>query len=311
MEYVITTDQLTRVFGNFTAVDQLTMQIKAGEIYGFLGPNGAGKSTAIRMLCGILEPTSGTGTVLGYDLVRETEQIKQRIGYMSQKFSLYEDLTVWENLYFYAQLYHVPRREIKSRVREMVAMAGLEGSENRLTAHLSGGWRQRLALGCAIISRPRVIFLDEPTSGVSPTSRRRFFDIIRQLSSTGVAVLVTTHFMDEAEYCDNIAFISTGRLMAVDTPDNLKRNVIRGVLVELELPGAMERITEIEQLPYVQECTPFGALLHVLLDGEESLAPLAAYTGAQPKIITPSLEDVFIALAKQDANRPGKDNGKT
>ena len=281
-------------------MDRLTLNIKPGEIYGFLGPNGAGKSTAIRMLCGILEPTSGSGTVLGYNLVRETEEIKKRIGYMSQKFSLYEDLTVEENLNFYAGLYNVPRRELKDRVREMVAMAGLTGRERELTANLSGGWKQRLALGCAIISRPSIVFLDEPTSGVSPISRRMFFNIIQRMAAAGTTVMVTTHFMDEAEYCDKIAFIASGRLMAVDTPDNLKKNVIGGHLVELELPDAMDRINDIERLHYVQECTMHGPLLHVLLESESHRPLLMEFAGTEPRPITPSLEDVFIALARRE-----------
>jgi len=299
VEYAVTTDRLTRVFGNFTAVDKLTLQIKPGEIYGFLGPNGAGKSTAIRMLCGILEPTSGTATVLGYDLARETEKIKRCIGYMSQKFSLYNDLTAAENLQFYAGLYSVSRRERKSRVQEMLNMAGLTEREDELAANLSGGWKQRLALGCAIIARPAIVFLDEPTSGVSPTSRRRFFNIIRRLAGEGTTVMVTTHFMDEAEYCDKIAFISSGRLMAVDTPDNLKQNVLEGCLVELDLPGIMERLESIEQLPYVKECSVHGLLLHVLLEDEAGLGVLEEFTGVPAKPITPSLEDVFIALANK------------
>lgn len=303
MEYAVTTHELTRAFGDFVAVDRLTLAIRPGEIYGFLGPNGAGKSTAIRMLCGILEPTAGTGAVLGYDLLRETEQIKRRIGYMSQKFSLYEDLTVRENLRFYAGLYGVPRREIPDRVREMTVMAGLAGRERELTADLAGGWKQRLALGCAIISRPAIVFLDEPTSGVSPTSRRMFFDIIQGLAAAGTTVMVTTHFMDEAEYCDRIAFISAGRLMAVDTPDNLKRGVIGGDMVELELPDPMERIDDIGGLPYVRECSLHGPLLHVLLEGASRRAALRAHTGARPRPITPSLDDVFIALARRETSR--------
>lgn len=299
MELVVATHNLTKTFGNFTAVDRLTLGIKQGEIYGFLGPNGAGKSTAIRMLCGILEPTSGNGTVLGYDLVRQTEKIKQKIGYMSQKFSLYEDLTVEENLNFYAGMYSVPRRERNTRIREMIHMAHLEGRENELVAHLSSGWKQRLALGCAIISRPSIVFLDEPTSGVSPSSRRMFFKIIQELASQGTTVMVTTHFMDEAERCHKIAFISNGRLMAVDTPENLKKNVIKGCLVELNLPDAVNHIESIEKLPYVRECTLHGPLLHVLLDDKQHIASLAAYTNVEPKLITPSLEDVFIALARQ------------
>ncbi|MCL6635061.1 MAG: ABC transporter ATP-binding protein [Peptococcaceae bacterium] len=299
MEYAVSTRDLTRVFGSFTAVDRLTINIKKGEIYGFLGPNGSGKSTTIRMLCGILEPTAGSGTVLGYDLVREAERIKRKIGYMSQKFSLYEDLTVYENLDFYAGLYGIPRRERKKRIAEMIDMARLTGREKDLAAHLSGGFRQRLALGCAIIARPAILFLDEPTSGISPTSRRSFFKIIQRLAGEGTTVMVTTHFMDEAERCHRIAFISEGRLIADDTPDNLKNKVIEGCLVELELPGAMDRVEEIERLPYVKECSIHGPLLHVLLESESRLEELGRHTGGRTKVIKPSLEDVFISLARR------------
>lgn len=299
MEHVVSTSELTRVFGNFTAVNKLTIDIRQGEIYGFLGPNGSGKSTTIRMLCGILEPTSGTGTVLGYDLAREPEKIKRKIGYMSQKFSLYDDLTVYENLAFYAGMYGIPHREREKRITEMIEMALLKGREKDLAANLSGGFKQRLALGCAIISRPSILFLDEPTSGVSPTSRRMFFKIIQRLVSEGATVMVTTHFMDEAERCTNIAFISEGSLIANDTPDNLKNNVIKGCMVELDLPGAMDRAGDIVKLPYVKECSIHGRLLHTLLESETNVEALDRYTGGKSRIIKPSLEDVFVSLAKK------------
>ncbi|ATW26271.1 ABC transporter ATP-binding protein [Candidatus Formimonas warabiya] len=299
MEYVVETQDLTRVFGSFTAVDRLNIKIKAGEIYGFLGPNGAGKSTAIRMLCGILQPSAGSATILGYDLLRETEKIKSHIGYMSQKFSLYDDLTVLENLNFYAGIYRIPRKERQTRIQEMVAMAGLTGREKELVAHLSGGWKQRLALGCAIIARPAIVFLDEPTSGVSPTSRRMFFNIIQGLAHQGATIMVTTHFMDEAERCHKIAFISAGKLLAVDTPDYLKKNTIEGSLVELAIPQAMEKISALEKLPYVKDCTIHGSLLHVLLDHERHLGDLRDFSGGEPRPIVPSLEDVFMALTKR------------
>lgn len=299
MDNVISTRDLTKKFGAFTAVDRLTLDIKRGEICGFLGPNGAGKSTAIRMLCGILTPTSGSASVLGYDLTKEPEKIKQHIGYMSQKFSLYDDLTVIENLNFYAGLYSIPRHERWARIEEMTAMAGLVGREDELAVNLSGGWKQRLALGCAIMAGPSIVFLDEPTSGVSPTSRRRFFGVIQQLADQGTTVMVTTHFMDEAERCNRIAFISAGKLLAVDTPDNLKRSVITGCLVEIELPDAMERIGDLEKLPYVKECNLHGALLHVLLRDAEDVAALRDVAGVEPQRITPSLEDVFITLARE------------
>lgn len=298
MEYVVETQDLTRVFGNFTAVDKLNIKIKSGEIYGFLGPNGAGKSTAIRMLCGILEPSSGSATILGYDLLRETEKIKSQIGYMSQKFSLYDDLTVLENLSFYAAIYSIPKETRQERIEELIAMAGLTGREKELVANLSGGWKQRLALGCAIIARPAIVFLDEPTSGVSPTSRRKFFNIIQELANQGTTIMVTTHFMDEAERCHKIAFISAGKLMAVDTPDYLKRNTLEGLLVELAVPQAMEKISIIKNLSYVKDCTIHGPLLHVLLDEEKHIRSLRDFTGVEPIPIIPSLEDVFIALAR-------------
>ncbi len=297
---VITTRALTKTFGSFTAVDKISMEVRRGEIYGFLGPNGSGKSTTIRMLCGILEPTSGSGAVLGYDLVREAEKIKRKIGYMSQKFSLYDDLTVYENLDFYAGLYSIPQRERKKRIGEMIEMALLRGRENELAANLSGGWKQRLALGCAIISRPAVLFLDEPTSGVSPTSRRAFFRIIQQLANENTTVMVTTHFMDEAERCYRIAFISEGRLIADDTPENLKNNVIKGVLAEVIHPDALYIIDNLEKLPYVLECSNHGPALHVLLESAGAVQALNNYTGVEAKIIRPSLEDVFVSLAKKN-----------
>ncbi len=299
MEYVVTTDELTRKFGSFTAVDRLSINIRRGEIFGFLGPNGSGKSTTIRMLCGILEPTSGRGAVLGYDLAGEPEKIKQKIGYMSQRFSLYDDLTVFENLDFYAGLYSIPHARRKERIGEMIDMAHLAGRENMLAANLSGGWKQRLALGCAILSGPAILFLDEPTSGISPTSRRMFFKIIQSLAAEGTTVMVTTHYMDEAERCRNIAFISEGALIANDTPDNLKNNIIQGCLVELDIPGAMDRIAGIEKLPYVRECSIHGPLLHVLIESEAHMAELDRFTGGNSIRISPSLEDVFISLARQ------------
>lgn len=298
MEYAITTRELTRTFGTFTAVDRISMNIRPGEIYGILGPNGSGKTTTMRMLCGLLEPTAGSGTVLGYDLVRESEKIKQKIGYMSQKFSLYDDLTVYENLDFYAGLYGIPYRERRMRIAAMIETARLVGRENELSANLSGGWKQRLALGCAIISRPSIVFLDEPTSGVSPASRKHFFRIIQQLANEGTTVMITTHFMDEAERCHQIAFISGGRLIAHDTPDNLKEKVIEGCMVEVDLPDAMDKMSVLESLPYVKECSLHGPLLHVLLHSKHDVAALNKYTGTNARVITPSLEDVFIALAK-------------
>ncbi|MEQ8200248.1 MAG: ABC transporter ATP-binding protein [Syntrophomonadaceae bacterium] len=299
MDYAISTHELTKVFGDFTAVDRLSLQIRPGEVCGFLGANGAGKSTAIRMLCGILQPTSGTAEVLGYDIMRQTERVKSRIGYMSQKFSLYEDLTVLDNLDFYAGIYSIPRRERNARITEMLDMAGLGNRGKVLVAELSVGWKQRLALGCAIISRPALVFLDEPTSGVSPISRRQFFDVIQELANRGTTVIVTTHFMDEAERCDRIAFMSEGKLLAFDSPDNLKRHFIKGQMVEISVPNPMQMIKEIEALPIVQEASIFGSHIHVLLSGAEDLALLNEAAGVEARPILPTLEDVFVTLAKR------------
>jgi len=299
MEYAIKTQELTRIFGNFTAVDKLTIDIRPGEVCGFLGPNGAGKSTAIRMLCGILQPSSGTATVLGYDLLKNVEKIKNHIGYMSQKFSLYEDLSVVDNLSFYTGIYSIPYQQRTERIAQMLRLADIADRGNTLVANLSVGWKQRLALCCAIISRPALVFLDEPTSGVSPTSRRQFFNVIQNLSNQGTTVIVTTHFMDEAERCDRIAFMSEGRLLAMDTPDNLKRNIIHGQMVELELPRPMEHIKAIESLPYVRDCSMYGSFIHVLLTQEADLIDLQTFTGVNPRPIMPTLEDVFVTLAKK------------
>ncbi|MFZ5644487.1 MAG: ABC transporter ATP-binding protein [Bacillota bacterium] len=306
MDYVVSTRELTRKFGDFTAVNNLTINIRKGEIYGFLGPNGSGKSTTIRMLCGILEPTSGSGSVLGFDLARESEMIKRNIGYMSQKFSLYDDLTVYENLDFYAGLYSVPKKERRHRIKELIDLSILTGRENELAANLGGGLKQRLALSCAIISRPAILFLDEPTSGVSPTSRRQFFRIIQNLASEGTTVMVTTHFMDEAERCHNIAFISEGTLIANDTPENLKKNTIEGCMVEIDMPDALNRIHEFESLPYVRECSVHGPVLHALLENEAHIKDVEKKAGTTALKITPSLEDVFISLSRKKRRQSGK-----
>jgi len=218
MEAAIKVENLTKRFGNFVAVDAISFTVPPGIIFGFLGPNGSGKSTTIRMLCGVLSPSAGTAQVLGYDVVKETELVRQNIGYMSQRFSLYEDLTVEENLDFYAGIYSLPSDLRQQRKQELLALAGLAEKEKRLAAHLSGGWKQRLALTCALLHRPRLLILDEPTAGVDPVSRRIFWEIIRGLAQEGTTILVTTHYMDEAEDCDLIGFIFNGKLIAFDTP---------------------------------------------------------------------------------------------
>jgi ABC-2 type transport system ATP-binding protein len=222
MECAISIKGLTKKFGDFTAVDNLSFNIPKGKIFGFLGPNGSGKSTTIRMICGVLRPTSGEGKVLGYDLVKDTEKIKQNIGYMSQKFSLYEDLTVEENLEFYGNIYMISKDLLEKRKKELIQMANLKGKEKSLAGTLSGGWKQRLALGCSLIHNPSLLILDEPTAGVDPVSRREFWHTITELvNKEGITVLVTTHYMDEASICNIIGFIYNSKLITIDTPENL------------------------------------------------------------------------------------------
>ena len=287
-------NNLTRRFGDFVAVNNVSLQIKQGAIYGFLGPNGSGKSTTIRMLCGLLEPTSGSGKVLGLDIAKDSEALKQKIGYMSQKFSLYDDLSVIENLRFYAGLYSLSSEQMKKRIGEMLALSGLEKRQQELVATLSGGWKQRLALACSILHNPPVLFLDEPTGGVDPVSRRMFWEIIYDLSVQGTTVMVTTHFMDEAEHCDEIGFIFEGNLIASDTPDNLKK-IIPGTLVEIPTPSPMELLETLEEstVEYF-DIYPAGASVHVLLKSDD-VSLLAGYAY---EIISPSLEDVFVYLVK-------------
>ena len=287
-------NNLTRRFGDFVAVNNVSLQIKQGAIYGFLGPNGSGKSTTIRMLCGLLEPTSGSGKVLGLDIAKDSDALKQKIGYMSQKFSLYDDLSVIENLRFYGGLYSLTSEEMKKRIGGMLVLSGLEKRQQELVANLSGGWKQRLALACSILHNPPVLFLDEPTGGVDPVSRRMFWEIIYDLSLQGTTVMVTTHFMDEAEHCDEIGFIFEGNLIASDTPDNLKK-IIPGTLVEIPTPSPMELLETLEEsaLEYL-DIYPAGASLHVLLKSNNT----SRLSGYAYEIISPSLEDVFVYLVK-------------
>ena len=293
--WAVETRDLTRTFGAFTAVDQISLKIRQGGIYGFLGPNGSGKSTTIRMLCGIIEPSAGSGEVMGLDIVNQSEQIKAKIGYMSQKFSLYDDLTVRENLEFYAGLYSLPASMKNERIAEMIRMAGLTGRENELTANLSGGWKQRLALGSSILHRPQILFLDEPTGGVDPKSRRMFWGIIYDLAAAGTTVMVTTHFMDEAEHCDEIGFIFEGRLIASDTPSGLKRS-IPGRLLKIRSDDPLGLIAELARqgMP-ILDAYAQGAAVHL----QVAEMDLGKYENLQGKLIQPSLEDVFVHFVKQ------------
>ena len=300
----VETRELTKKFGSFTAVDHITMSIEEGSVYGFLGPNGSGKSTTIRMLCGLLAPTSGVGLVLGMDLAREGRKIKDQVGYMSQKFSLYPEMTVIENLELYSGLYGLTGPDKKKRIEEMLALAGLGGREDEYAGRLSGGWRQRLALGCAILHRPKILFLDEPTSGVDPKARRLFWDIIYDLAADGTTVMVTTQFMDEAEHCDKVAFIYFGGLIADDTPANLKK-LIPGRLYEIGSDNAFDLLAKIAQgaVGPVTDSYFFGEKIHLLVDKDREIEAEGIFRVASIKEISPSMEDVFTYLVKNESGR--------
>ena len=299
MKCAVHTDAISRAFGDFYAVRDVSMAIEPGAITGFLGPNGAGKTTLIRMLCGLIEPTSGSAQVLGYDIASESDQIKQNIGYMSQKFSLYEDLTVIENLEFYAGIYGVRNHLRKTRIDAMLEIANLCDLRREMVASLTPGHRQRLALAAAMVSEPRLIFLDEPTSGVSPVVRRDFFNIIHNLASQGTTVIVSTHFMDEAERCDQIAFMSQGRLLAYDSPERLKAEVIKGCLAELAVANPMQTMQELEGQPWVKDVFLYGAYIHILLASEADLPLVEQATGITARPVQSSLQEVFLTLAKK------------
>jgi ABC-2 type transport system ATP-binding protein len=294
---------LMKRFGGFVAVDRISFAVGSGEIFGLLGPNGSGKSTTIRMLCGLLRPTSGVASVLGYDVARQAEQVRRHIGYMSQKFSLYGDLTVLENLQFFAGLYGVVRGALEQRIAWALKMSGLTGREHLLAAELSGGWKQRLALSCAVLHRPGVLFLDEPTAGVDPLSRRQFWDLIHEMAREGVTILVTTHYMDEAEYCNRLALIDQGRIVEIGTPGEITRHAVKGNLLLVECDPLDRALGVIKQAPGVIDASVFGAALHVVVDtAHQPLTELPAFLGARGvrvdrvELISPSLEDAFVSL---------------
>ena len=312
-ENAVVVKNLERRFGSFVAVNRISFEVKKGEIFGFLGPNGAGKSTTIRMLCGILAPTSGSGTVAGYDVRTEAEKIKAHIGYMSQKFSLYEDLTVEENIDFYSGIYRIPPERKKERKEWVIEMAGLRERRHSPTAILSGGWKQRLALGCAILHEPPIIFLDEPTSGVDPISRRQFWDLIYELSGRGVTVFVTTHYMDEAEYCDRIALTYRGEIIAGGTPEVLKTQLMPEDVLEVLCERPQDAMSDLQDVAGIKEVALFGRGLHVVAeDGEAAAAIVRERLGERGfrleriEQIVPSLEDVFVSLieARDRAEQP-------
>ncbi len=303
MNTVVELKDVTRKFGDFTAVDRVSFDVRQGEIFGFLGPNGSGKSTTIKMITGIISPTEGSVTVLGYDTVKHHRDVVKGIGYMSQKFSLYPSLTVEENLKFYAGVYGMKKSRRIERIRELLKRQELHDKRDRLTSELSVGWKQRLALTCAMLHEPEIVFLDEPTGGVDPSSRRVFWDIITDMAGDGATIFVTTHYMEEAEYCDRIGLINRGELVALGSPEELKKRVIRGKVFEANLPDALAHMDKIAEVEDVEDVTIYGRDLHVILSESVSDAdkvfqrirsagaPVENYAE-----IPPSLEDVFIAL---------------
>lgn len=309
-DHTIEVSGLTKKFGSFTAVDGISFTVRRGEIFGFLGANGAGKSTTIRMLCGLLEPTSGSALVGGYDIRKETDILKSRIGYMSQRFSLYDDLTVAENIRFFGGVYGLSSERLRERMKWVLRMAGLEERSRSLTKTLSGGWKQRLALGCAILHEPQIVFLDEPTGGVDPVSRRNFWELINELSRSGVTVLVTTHYLDEAEYCNDIILINAGRLIADGSPKELKARHIEYPILEVVTDNVVEALEILRKEPWVVEISIFGTYLHVGVHDERSGRERIGSTLRARNIevrsverITPTLEDVFIQLLEREAKQ--------
>ncbi len=307
---VIIAQGLTKRFGDFVAVAEINFQVRRGEIFGFLGPNGSGKTTTIRMMLGLLQPTAGSVQVLGVKVSRHPERIRPRIGYMSQQFSLYNDLTVLQNLRFYGRAYGLDNATLEERIQDALQMSGLEGRDRLHTRDLSGGWRQRLALSAAILHRPELLFLDEPTAGVDPVSRRAFWDLLYRLVSEGVTVFVTTHYMDEAEHCHRLAFIQRGQLIALGSPEDLKRDLMRGQVLEIapsdtaRAVEALRAASDAGRLP-LEEVALYGALVHVVAPDvrqhREGIAAELRRAGIDPgemAVIPPSLEDVFIACMR-------------
>jgi ABC-2 type transport system ATP-binding protein len=308
---VVVLDNVVKRFGDFLAVDHISLSVRAGEIFGFLGPNGSGKSTTIRMLCGLLRPSAGSGRVYGLDIVTQSEQIKTQLGYMSQKFSLYTELRVEENLAFYGNIYGLNGSSARKRITEVLKLIGLHDRRLALTRDLPSGLRQRLALGCALLHEPPLLFLDEPTSGVDPATRRNFWDLIYALADKGVTVFVTTHYMEEAEYCHRIALIDRGRLIALGSPAELKSNYLRGRIYEVEADDILSAVEALPKADPVLDAAIFGRSLHVRLtadtEAQTYLQPLftsagLTLTGLKP--IEPTLEDVFVALVGANKEAP-------
>ncbi len=296
-------ENLVKRFGSFVAVDNISLKVHKGEVFGFLGPNGAGKSTTIRMLCGLLKPSGGRAEVAGFDVARKPESVRQNIGYMSQKFSLYNDLKVIENLRLFAGLYSVPSQIVKERIEWALTMSNLKGQEDLVTGTLPGGWKQRLALGCAVLHRPPILFLDEPTSGVDPISRRQFWELIHQMASEGVTVFVTTHYMEEAEYCNRLALIFRGKMIALGMPSELKRNSIKGDLLLVECEPLGDAMDALKDVPGVMDAAVFGNALHLVVQNASTTEPHIQTRLTQKGVkldritpIRPTLEDAFVSL---------------
>jgi ABC-2 type transport system ATP-binding protein len=305
MEYVVEINMLTKKFGDFTAVNGISFAVEKGEIFGFLGPNGAGKSTTIKMLCGILMPTSGEGRVSGFDIISEQEQIKSVIGYMSQRFSLYDDLTVLENLDFFGSIYGLEGARLKEEIGRVIDMAGIGEKKSELVKNLPAGVKQRLALGGAILHNPPILFLDEPTSGVDPLMRRNFWDIIYRFSEEGRTIFVTTHYMDEAEHCNRIALIIAGEIIALDSPDSLKKNFHQAVY-SLVTENFLQVFEKVRYLDFIIEAAIFGTDIHILCEGNVPVKKMMSAFFREQGIlsysihrITPSLEDVFVSNARK------------
>ena len=309
----VVVENLTKRFGTFVAVDNISFEAHRGEIFGFLGPNGAGKSTTIRILCGLLRPTKGRALVAGINVAVEPEAVRQQIGYMSQKFSLYNDLKVAENLRFFAGLYSVPAKDMPERMAWALRMAGLEGRDQSPTRVLAVGWKQRLALGCAVLHRPPIVFLDEPTSGVDPVSRRQFWELIQHMVGEGITVFVTTHYMDEAEYCNRLVLIDRGRIVAMGTPTELKSQYMKGQLLLVECEPLGPGLEALRATPGVLDAAVFGSNLHaVVADAQTALPRINQVLEAQCvrvgrlEQIPPSLEDVFVSLTAARESKPGR-----
>src|SRR6185369_10921584 len=302
---------LTKKFGTVTAVDTLTLSVESGEIFGFLGPNGSGKSTLIRMLCGLISPTAGTARVAGFDIRSEIDEIRQTIGYMSQQFSLYQDLTVWENVNFYAHVYGLKGEKLQRRRDEVIELTHIGPFRDRRAGHLSGGWKQRLALSCALVHEPKIIFLDEPTAGIDPVARRELWDLFFQLSGFGITLFVTTHYMDEAERCARVGYIFNSKLITYGSPDELKQlpdvTPPGAKWVEVSCPNTTVALGALKRADYVRDATIFGQSIHLLMDTGEPLERLKTtlskigITGAEVALARPSLEDVFVTLTKRQA----------